>query len=377
MKESEFILKHGLEKGNPILTKLTKHIRGARPKIPSDLRYTIFEAGEFAQIWIKTKGCAYSKAGNCTCCDYWEGDDSYDVIKEFEDALSRINPNINGLLIETSGSVLDSNEITNDELIKILGMVDEKHFKKVVIETHINTITNEKISIIGNALNDTEICIESGVESLDKDIVRYSLNKNSVLSTDVKDVINKLHASNFRFIANIMLGVPFVSTSQQIDDAVNSINKLFEIGTDYIMLFPVNIKEYTLVNWMYQNGLYERVNGQMILKVLEQIESDYINRVDVVWYGNRKQENPAYKNDILGPLYCKTCENSLMDFFNNFNILENAIDRNKLLKKILEEDCVCKQKLKIKLRSKNSSRSDRFDYMDKIYTKLEAIDEEE
>lgn len=377
MREKDFILKHGLEKGNPLLTNITRRVREVRPKIPSELRYTIFEAGEFAQIWLKTRGCTYSKVGSCTCCDYWEGDDIYDVVDEFEEALSQIKPNINGLLIETSGSVLDSNEITNEELIKILDMVNEKQFKKVVIETHLNTITTEKLSTISNILKNTEICIEAGVESLDVNILRYSLNKSSVLSSDIKEIVKMIHRSGCNFIANIMLGVPFLSASQQIEDAVISINKLFDMSADYIMLFPVNMKEYTLVNWMYQNGLYERINGQMILKVLEQVKKEYINQIDVVWYGNRKQENPAYKNDILGPLYCETCESSLMDFFYNFNILDDAAKRIKILERIINVDCGCKQVLNRKLEMEHSNGLDRFDYMDTIYTRIKMIEMEE
>ncbi len=376
MREKDFILKHGLEKGNPLLTTITKRIREGRPRIPSDLKYTIFEAGEFVQIWLKTRGCAYSKVGSCTCCDYWEGDDVDDVVSEFAEALSKIKPSVKSLLIETSGSVLDTNEISNQELIMILEMLKERQFKKVVIETHLNTITPEKLTSIRNKLKDTEICIEAGVESLSEDILRYSLNKSSVLSTEIKEIIELIHASGCKFIANIMLGVPFVSVSQQIEDAVRSINKLFETGADYVMLFPVNIKEYTLVNWMYQNGLYERVNGQMILRVLERVKKKYINRIDVVWYGNRKQENPAYKKAILGPRYCETCENKLMDFFFNFNILEDTEKRIKLLEGAANTECNCKQELRRTLDMTCNDGLDILDYMDSIYTRIKMIEME-
>lgn len=377
MREKDFILKYGLEKGNPLLTTITKRIRRGRPKIPSDLKYTIFEAGEFAQIWLKTRGCAYSKVGSCTCCDYWEGDDVYEVVGEFEEALSKLKSTIKGLLIETSGSVLDSNEISNQELAMILEMVNERQFKKLVIETHLNTITAEKLSVIRNKVKETEICIEAGVESLSKDILRYSLNKSSVLTAEIEEIVELIHASGCNFIANIMLGVPFVSVSQQIEDAVTSINKLFEIGADYIMLFPVNIKEYTLVNWMYQKGLYERVNGQMILEVLKQVKKKYINRIDVVWYGNRKQKNPAYKNPILGPHYCEKCENKLMDFFFHFNILDDAEKRIKLLEAVTNTECDCKQELRRKLDMARKDGTDKFDYMDSIYTRIKTLEREE
>ena len=147
------------------------------------------------QIWLKTRGCAYSKVGSCTCCDYWEGDDVDDVVSEFAEALSKIKPSVKSLLIETSGSVLDTNEISNQELIMILEMLKERQFKKVVIETHLNTITPEKLTSIRNKLKDTEICIEAGVESLSEDILRYSLNKSSVLSTEIKEIIELIHAS--------------------------------------------------------------------------------------------------------------------------------------------------------------------------------------
>ena len=104
------------------------------------------------------------------------------MVGEFEEALSKLKPTIKSLLIETSGSVLDSNEISNQELAMILEMVNERQFKKLVIETHLNTITAEKLSVIRNKVKETEICIEAGVESLSTDILRYSLNKSSILT---------------------------------------------------------------------------------------------------------------------------------------------------------------------------------------------------
>ena len=51
-------------------------------------------------------------------------------------------------------------------------------------------------------------------------------------------------------IANVLLGIPFLSVRQRIEDAISSICDLLERGIDEIMLFPVNIKPYTLVKFL-------------------------------------------------------------------------------------------------------------------------------
>lgn len=374
MNENEFNLKYSLEKNsNLILTKMTKKLREVRPKVPKSLNYTIFDTGGFAQIWLKTVGCRFSKIGSCTCCDYWEGEKVNDLVEVFKEALLELNPMVTGILLETSGSVLDENEISMEELKKILELINKKCFNKVIIETHIHTITKEKLDLIKSVLKDTEVCIEVGIESLNREVLKYSLNKMSITTTDMVQLCEIVHESGCKLIGNVMLGVPFLSMKDQIQDAVNSIQKLFKQGIDYIILFPVNIKQYTLVYWLYQNDLFDRVYGQTVLNVLNQVDPKYLDKIDVVWYGNRKQENPGYDLDIIGPYYCKECNDYMMDFFLTFDKEENLDTRITLLHHINDRNCECKCKVAQILHDEFVQDDDFFDRIDVMYHKVLSL----
>lgn len=367
MNEAEFRNKYNLiDNHNILLSQMTKKLRQKRPKVPSELTYTLFEAGNFAQIWLQTKGCGFSKTGSCSCCDYWEGEKVDNIAEVFQVALAGLSPNITSILIETSGSVLDENEISMQELKSIMELLNERKLKKIVIETHMSTITNEKLHLIRESITSAEVCIEVGVESLSREVLYYSLNKMTVLK-EISQLSEMIHAVDFKLITNVMLGAPFLTLKNQIEDAVNSIRNLFDKGVDYVILFPVNIKQYTLVYWLYQNEMYTRVYGQTVIKVLNQIDKKLLDRVDVVWYGNRKQANPAYELDIIGPYYCEECSDKMMNFFECFNMEENLNKRKELLFNINCLMCDCKNFLEQILHDGNLHKPNMYDQMDHYY----------
>ena len=46
---------------------------------------------------------------------------------------------------------------------------------------------------------------------------------------------------------NVLLGAPFLCERDQLDTAVKSVNWAFEQGTDSVVVFPMNIKPFTLL----------------------------------------------------------------------------------------------------------------------------------
>ncbi|WOO36835.1 hypothetical protein R2R35_24100 [Anaerocolumna sp. AGMB13020] len=372
MNEHEFKIKYSIGGNhNGLLNQITKELRQKRPRVPVDLTYTLFEVNDFAQLWLQTKGCSFSKTGSCTCCDYWEGENLPNIAEVFKEALDKLSPNVSSVLIETSGSVFDDNEIPLKELKKIFELLDKKKYKKIVIETHMNTITRQKLDILKEIITGSEVCIEVGIESLSREVLLYSLNKMTV-AKDITQLCEMVHEKGFKLIGNIMVGVPFLPLSSQIEDAVYGIHKLFEQGIDYIILFPVNIKQYTLVHWLYQNELYERVYGQAVIKVLNQIDRSLLDRIDVVWYGNRKQENPAYGSDILGPYYCEECSEDIMDFLQKFNSQNDLEGRLNLLDGINDYSCECKKSMENTLENEAMQKPDIYDLLDRYYEKMES-----
>ncbi len=65
-----------------------------------------------------------------------------------------------------------------------------------------------------------------------------------------------------------------------------------------------------------------------------------------------------------------------MDFFFNFNILEDTEKRIKLLEGAANTECNCKQELRRTLDMTCNDGLDILDYMDSIYTRIKMIEME-
>ena len=97
-------------------------------------------------------------------------------------------------------------------------------------------------------------------------------------------------------------------------------------------LFPINIKPYTLLYKLYEQGKYFPVSHRDFIKVLNRIPKEYINKIYLCWYGNR--EITYDKNKTIFPKCNKSEYPILMEFYKEFNLNKNIESRIELLKNI-------------------------------------------
>lgn len=114
-------------------------------------------------------------------------------------------------------------------------------------------------------------------------------------------------------IANILVGIPFLSTQEQIEDALTSIEWCIKNKIDEIDLFPINIKPYTLLEELYKSNDYDVISHWELIEVLNRVPEDYLSKIFLAWYGNR---NLKYDNEVhsIFPKSCFKCHNNLMEF---------------------------------------------------------------
>lgn len=346
MNKNEFMKKYLLsdkDRINPYLAYWNNRCRQIRPIIPNQLESTVCQSGKTAQIWIQSDACRYSKMGACTCCDYFQGSRTVNQVNAFKQALEKMRADSDTIVLNTCGSVLDEAELKHNDLLAIINAIRETKVRTLVLETHICTIKDEILDCLDKNRGELDIYLEIGVETLDNDINRFILNKLP-FDRHVKDAIDRIHSYNLKVTGNVMTGFPFMSRDSQIQDSYRTIRALLSYGVDFLVLFPLNIKRYTLMYELYAENLYTVVDGRILIDILLKFSPDELEYINVGWYGEPRIDIPGYKkNDMIPPYYCTSCFKDMMKLWLDYNCEHDGKKRKDLLRNMKSHNCSCNQ----------------------------------
>lgn len=320
-----------------------------RPYTPLDKKLTLWHtADDFLHCCIESQGCKYSKiAGTCIMCDYGIGKNLTPEIlrKELTDVLQPALIGIETILFGSYGSILDEYEISDDCLNVILDFTAKCNVKNIIFETHYSTVTRDKLKRINRALSGKcNITIEMGFESCDRFILHNCIGKIMDL-TELIEKINLIHDENIEVCLNVFLGAPFITTQEQTLSAVKSIEWAFSNGANSVVIFPSNIKPFTLLFDIYKAGHYSEISQWQVIDVLNRISNEYLDKISLSWFGDRKNfyENNDYP--LIPPKDCEKCHDRIFSFYHNFRYEKNSAIRRQLLNHLLSDklDCTCRE----------------------------------
>lgn len=320
---------------NVFLCNVMKNIRAHRERISPDNAFTYYINGDLGLLWIQTPACRNSQFGNCTVCNYWNGNRISDVVDRVIGAdIHFTDEKI--LLVNTCGSCLDPYELDYPEQEKLLRWLNGVKPEEIILETHLNTLDRNSILKVRELVPDKKVSFEIGVESVSPDVLFYSINK-PFSANRVREVLELIHSVNAACIANVLMGAPFLTREEQIADSVATIRFLLKAGVDNLVIFPVNIKPHTLTELLYKEGMYQQIRADMLVKVLEQTPEDELHKVNLSWYGEHVEK------DVIGPYYCPKCQISLKSLIFEFGFSKTAEERKSILLKMSEQVCTCER----------------------------------
>lgn len=318
--------KYGLNRDafyNPLLDRTMQILRNKRRFLEPENSYSTFIVGDLLQIWIQTPACRFSRKGSCTICNYWMGRKIPDLMEQVFRSV-RVLPQIRRILINTCGSCLDPAELSEDEQNRLLDWLNHQSAPIVILETHIHTLTEETVRRVCEKLSGKEIFFEVGQESVEEDVLYYCYNKPSV-NCDRSLIVKRIHDHGAKCIANIILGAPFLLREEQIRDAFEGIITLLNDDIDYITLFPINVKPNTLPEFLYKKGMYQVVDGNMLVDVLYQLPDEFLDRVDVAWFGEHEEEG------TVQPYVPAEHRQSFIEEIKRYNHSNENAERRKIL----------------------------------------------
>lgn len=336
---------------NKELLERNKRVRKNRPLIPSNILYSTYENNGVFQICFKSKGCANYLAGYCIMCDYGVGVNltKEEICVAFDHAIGESRSPIKALLLNSFGSILDENEINYECFELLLQKINATNIQRIIFETHVNTITKEKLELIKNVLKNKKISIELGLETSNEKIREKHLLK--IVDNDkFSEVIKLIHSYDMNVIVNLLVGIPFLSFKEQLESVLSSIRWCEEKNVEEIDLFPINVKPYTLLHELYNEGEYEVISHWLLIEVLNRVPIESLSKIYLAWYGNRELSYTNGEHSIF-PQSCGFCYKNIMNFYAEFISNNDVHVRKKLIEDLINHTtCDCYHKVLEKLK---------------------------
>lgn len=301
----------------------------------------IYASNGTYQLYFATVGCSRA----CSMCiyGYCEYFDEQEAIAELEELV--FPEDINILVLEASGSFLDEREISKTLRRKVFDKILQiKTLKYIDIETHYTTITDEILEEISSISKyyKVEIGFEFGIESVNQDVLK--LYNKDIDFERLLDVIYKAYKYNISCDLNFLVGAPTLTINEQIEDTISSIYWMIKNcpNETVAVLFPINIKSFTLIGELYKIGKYKLIYSWEFIEVLDRIPKEYLNRITIAWWGNRVNLYDG-KEEIKHPYSCGECHEKLQKFYEKFYMEREVCKRKKLLEDIKKIHCECRE----------------------------------
>lgn len=283
--------------------------------------------------------CGCDKA--CTYCNYgFDYNLTLDMVMPELQKIRLEDFDIRELELEANGSFLSEREIPYDLFVEALRFVANRGIPVITMETHYTTITEERLQTIRNILGKEQVInFELGFESANER-VRKIYNKD----IDVEKYLEVARLCEKYRIAlqiNVLLGAPFLTREEQIQDCINSLRFVYqEMPKDTIVvLFPINIKNNTMLKVWQERGLYDQISSWEFIELLHKIPEEYLNRLTIAWWGNR--ENTFTKGIMQFPKTCDKCKERLMSFYKDFYCNWNLTHRKQIIEEMWASRCEC------------------------------------
>lgn len=330
---------------NFFLDEVGKHLHKLRPRVPEGLYTTTYTEQDndktFADIYIRSKGCHHNYLGGCTMCDYWVSDDfdNSEMSIYGQKALNELNFKPSLLVFGPSGSIFDDWEVPPEVRINFYKKLQKTNATLTGLFSRVETITESKLAELAHFLDPNKVSIEMGLETSDPWKSRYCINK-AIDVEKITETVTLIRRFGFKSSVYILVGVPFLSVSEAIEDAVKSVLWAFDQGVEYCVVFPMHIKPWTVVYWCYEQHLYQPFSLWSLSEVLSRFEPTLLKRIGICWHRPRPaQSHPLYNIPSIPPTTCPNCSENILRLLDSYRFSQ---DRAQIVKSLMSYECECR-----------------------------------
>lgn len=259
-------------------------------------------------------------------CGYCHGaslvpPDNSQLIAQTKDVIGRLDPQTYPAIVFTSnGSFLDPAEVSDNMRPVLLGMLREAGFQFVVVESRLEYITPTRLQAMVHAFcPDTlngkhkhRVSVSVGLESSNDFILYHCINKGHVREDYIK-TFELLRREGFSFDCYVLLGKPFMTAREDVEDAIESIRFAVDNGADYVFVMVTNLVDNTLTKYLNDHGHYRVPSLWRAVTLLEMLPEDYRKFVQI------KGISHAPVRPLLYATTCEACEREMRAAVNFWN----------------------------------------------------------
>lgn len=339
-----------------ILMKANQKIRRNRPLIPDANSCEIFQTDTLLEVSLSRGRCVNDAKGACIMCEYGEASKNRELscyLEEMEIAVNNCSNKTECLMICTNGSIFNEKQISQQLLEDVIDISAKCKIPHIEFEAHYHDITQEKLTLIKKKLSHKKIIIALGLETINQEYQDKIILKGIDLKK-FSNTLTQIKKYGFQIELNIMLGLPFLSTYEQFIDTCSTLEWVFQNQCRPV-LFPLNIKPYTLLMEMYRTDYYSPISHWLLLMVLSTITDEQLAQIVIAWYGNRVDDYDSSVVKTILPTCCNQCLPVINNFYCEFIAANSGKEKRYYLNKVLECNvCNCKEIILKKINNRNA-----------------------
>lgn len=214
-------------------------------------------------VTLRGPGCAWvSRGGGCVMCGHYAGTTCGDVpspdeyLAQFRGEIARYDlSDIRVISLYNSGSMLNPEEVPPEALSLIFRDICAlAPVRKVVLETRAEYVRRETAAGLKSLLGTGKtLAVAIGLETSD-DLTRAFCVNKGCSRDDISRAVRSLRGLA-EIQLYILLGVPFLTELEAIEDAIRSLACARDLGADEIHIEPLTVQRYTLVERLYRIGI--------------------------------------------------------------------------------------------------------------------------
>lgn len=271
-------------------------------------------------VALKSSPCSWFKScGGCTMCGYQlaaslcKKPTDENIINQTKFAIKRCPSNIYPLItFNSAGSLLDPEEISDELRPKLLQMLKDEDYKEFNFECRPEFLLNEeRVKQLKEYFDIVSVGI--GLESSNDFIRNNCINKGTRISTYLMaaEICKKYGIAHDAYI---QLGKPFLTTREDIEDAVSTVNFAFENGFGRVFLMLCNIQPTAITHFLWEREKFDVPMLWSAIEVIKRLPEKY--RADV----SVRQFSRAVPTPLIFPSNCDKCTAGVADKLMQWNM---------------------------------------------------------
>lgn len=287
-------------------------------------------------VILKTAGCRWNRCRMCGFASSAYPATEEELIWQIERVFERIDGE-EVLKIFTSGSFFDDTELTPYVREKILERFVQAGMKKLIVESRPEYITESKLT----SFKGINLEVGIGLESANDRVREFCVNKGFKFA-DFARAAETIREMGFRVKTYLLLKPPFLSESEAIEDAVDSIAKAKSL-TDVFSLNLTNVQKGTFVEKLWKAKLYR---PPWLWSAVEVLKKAKVLGVEIL-------SDPVAAGKLRGPHNCGKCDESFERAIRDFSLTQDVSRLESL-------QCSCIKKWEMALKLERYSRTPLF-----------------